>query len=107
MLFRSAGGAKSFKMKFGHHGSSRPVKDMTAQRAYITGQFHDYALDMDSLKATNFLPFFENLDDGTCEGIMHKNKLIFGVQFPPGPFPAPEDTNFLYDRFLQNMGLKN
>jgi carbamoyl-phosphate synthase small subunit len=98
-------GAQTYKMKSGHHGSSKPVVDQLGGRVYMTGQYHRYAIDTTSLKGTGFQPLFTHLDDQSCEGIYHPTEPFFGVQFPPGPYPAPEDTNFLYDRFLKNMGL--
>jgi len=101
-----AAGAKILKLKFGHHGSSKPVKDLKSGRVYSTGQYHNYAIDKNTLGGTSFHMTFEHLDDQSCEGIKHDTKPIFGVQFPPGAYAAPEDTNYLYDDFMINMGLK-
>lgn len=101
-----AAGAKIIKLKFGHHGSSKPVKELKSGRVFSTGQYHNFAIDKDSISNTGFHLTYEHLDDHSCEGIAHDAKPLFGVQFPPGGFGAPEDTNYLYDEFMHKMGLK-
>lgn len=90
-------GAKSMKMKFGHHGGNQPVKDMTSEKVYITSQNHNYILSdlPDDVQIT-----FTNVNDGTCEGIAHKTLPIQSVQFHPEASPGPLETDFLFDRFL-------
>ena len=95
----------TYKQKFGHRGSNKPVRDLRTGRAYITSQNHSYAVNTETVKAAGFLPLFENIDDGSNEGIYHPTKPIFSSQFHPEAAPGPEDTMFLFDEFLQKMGL--
>lgn len=90
-------GAKTRKMKFGHHGENQPVKDAESGKVYITSQNHNYMLcDLPDDVDMSFV----NVNDGSCEGIKHKTLPVQSVQFHPEASPGPLDTGFLFDRFL-------
>ena len=91
-------GAKTYKMKFGHRGCNQPVK--FEGRVYITSQNHGYAVDESSLEGTGLIADQINVNDGTVEGVRHKNLPIFTSQYHPEASPGPVDTAFLFDRFL-------
>jgi len=101
-----AAGGDTYKMKFGHRGGNKPVIDVRTGKGYITSQNHGYAVKVGSLNKTGLLPFFENADDQTNEGIHHTEKPIFAVQFHPEGYPGPEDTAFLFDDFLKNISFR-
>ncbi len=102
-LMALATGAKTFKLKYGHHGGNHPVKDLESGRVYISSQNHGYAVDMDSLDPKVAVPAFINVNDGTNEGIRYIGKNIFTVQFHPEACPGPQDSSYLFDRFLDMM----
>ncbi len=97
-------GANTYKLKYGHRGGNKPVIDLRSGRGYITSQNHGFAVDPAGLRKSGFEPMFINADDQTNEGIYHKKKPIFAVQFHPEAYPGPEDTQYLFDDFLNNMG---
>ena len=99
-----AAGGDTYKQKYGHRGGNKPVIDLRTGRGYITSQNHGYAVDLESIKGSGFKPMFENADDHTNEGIYHPKKPIFSAQFHPEAYPGPEDTEYLFDEFLKNMG---
>lgn len=101
-LMATAAGATTYKMRYGHRGHNQPCIDMTDQRCYITSQNHGYAVDAQSFGAHNaeWEPYFINANDQTSEGIRHKTKPFFSTQFHPEGAGGPEDTGFLFDRFL-------
>ncbi|MHA1339832.1 MAG: glutamine-hydrolyzing carbamoyl-phosphate synthase small subunit [Promethearchaeota archaeon] len=101
-----AANGDTYKLKYGHRGANKPVKDLTTNRCYITSQNHGYAVDAESLKGAGFKVYFENLDDKSVEGIYHESKPIFAVQFHPEACAGPYDTLFLFDKFLELMKLK-
>ena len=101
-LFALANGADTAKMKFGHRGSNHPVKDLKSGRTYMTSQNHGYAVTLESI-GNNLELTQVNLNDGTCEGLAHKHLPAFSVQYHPEAFPGPEDTQWLFDAFIQSM----
>ena len=102
-LFALANGADTEKMKFGHRGGNHPVKDFTTDRTYITSQNHGYCVKEDSIKATDLEITQINLNDKTIEGLRHKSKPCFSVQYHPEASPGPNDTKYLFDQFLAYM----
>jgi carbamoyl-phosphate synthase small subunit len=97
-------GAKSYKMKFGHRGGNHPVKDLTTGKIHITSQNHSYAIDVNSLKETDLEITHINLLDNTTEGVECKKDRIFAVQYHPESAPGPQDSTYLFDRFIELMG---
>lgn len=97
-----AAGAKTFKLKFGHRGQNQPCVLLGSRRCYITSQNHGYAVDESTLPE-GFEPWFQNLNDGTNEGLRHVKKPIMSVQFHPEAMPGPVDTGFLFDEFVAMM----
>ena len=96
-IIARAMGASTYKMKFGHRGCNQPVK--FEGRVYITSQNHGYAVDPDSLDGTGLVADQINVNDGTVEGVRHKNLPIFTSQYHPEASPGPTDTSFLFDVF--------
>ncbi|QHE52127.1 carbamoyl phosphate synthase small subunit [Pontibacillus sp. HMF3514] len=99
-LFALACGADTSKMKFGHRGSNHPVKDHATGRVYMTSQNHGYAVDETSLQSTPLISTQYALNDGSVEGLKHKEYDAFSVQYHPESAPGPEDSNNLFDEFL-------
>lgn len=93
-----AAGAKTYKLKFGHRGHNQPCMETATEKCYITSQNHGYAIDAKSLPK-DWEVSFKNLNDGSVEGIKHKTKPFFSVQFHPEACPGPTDTNFLFEKF--------
>lgn len=102
-LMALATGADTFKMKYGHRGGNHPVKDLATGRVYISSQNHGYVVDMDKLDQKVATPAFINVNDGTNEGLTYTGKNIFTVQFHPEACPGPQDSGFLFDRFIEMM----
>lgn len=98
-----AAGAETFKLRFGHRGQNHPCMDSVTRRSYITSQNHGYAVNEESLKKTDFDVWFRNLNDDTVEGIRHREKPIFGIQFHPEASPGPFETGFLFDCFAEEV----
>ena len=96
-----AAGAKTFKLKFGHRGANHPVKALETGRVHSTTQNHGFAVDADSLKNTDFKISKLNLNDNSVEGMVHKSKPIFSVQYHPEGGPGPQDNQYLFDNFLK------
>lgn len=94
-----AGGANTYKLKFGHRGQNKPCVDKRNNQVYVTSQNHGYGIDPKSLAKTGFKVWFSNADDDTVEGIEHKSKPIIAVQFHPEASPGPYDCMFVFDRF--------
>lgn len=90
-------GGKTYKMKFGHHGCNQPVK--FEGRVYITSQNHEFAVDADSLDGTGLVADQFNVNDGSVEGMRHRDLPVFTTQYHPEASPGPLDTQFLFDRF--------
>lgn len=102
-LMALATGADTFKMKYGHRGGNHPVKDLVTGRVYISSQNHGYVVDMERLDPKIAVPAFINVNDGTNEGLSYTGKNIFTVQFHPEACPGPQDSSYLFDRFIENM----
>jgi len=100
-------GGNTYKLKYGHRGANKPVRDLTTGRCFITSQNHGYAVDAESVKDAGFKIYFENLDDKSVEGMYHESKPIFSVQFHPEARAGPLDTIYLFDKFINLMKLKN
>jgi carbamoyl-phosphate synthase small subunit len=92
----------SVKLKFGHRGHNQPCIDKTTNQCYITSQNHGYAVDKASLPK-DWKIYFTNLNDDSVEGIIHKSKPFFSVQFHPEACPGPTDTSWLFDKFVELM----
>jgi len=99
-LIGIAFGARTFKLKFGHRGGNHPVRDLATGRIYITTQNHGYAIDADSLKGGIEVSHI-NLNDGTVEGLRHKELPILSIQYHSEGSPGPQDSVYLFDRFLE------
>jgi len=103
-LMALATGAKTRKMKYGHRGGNHPVKDLENGRVYITSQNHGYVVDTESLDPAVAVPAYVNVNDGTNEGLKYIGKKIFTTQFHPEACPGPQDSAYLFDRFISMMG---
>lgn len=101
-LLSIAAGASTFKLKYGHRSHNQPALQVGTDRAVITSQNHGYAVDTKQLDE-GWEPYFINLNDGTSEGIRHRTKPFFSVQFHPEATSGPVDTEFLFDRFMDNI----
>lgn len=102
-LMALATGADTYKMKYGHRGGNHPVKDLETGKVYISSQNHGYVVDVENLDSSVAEPSFINVNDGTNEGLHYLGKNIFTVQFHPEACPGPQDSNFLFDRFMKMM----
>ena len=102
-LMALATGADTHKMKYGHRGGNHPVKDLATDRVYISSQNHGYVVDTDTLDPAVAKPAFVNVNDGTNEGLEYIGKNIFTVQFHPEACPGPQDSAYLFDRFIEMM----
>lgn len=102
-LMALATGADTYKMKYGHRGGNHPVKDLATGRVYISSQNHGYVVDMDKLDPKIAKPAFINVNDGTNEGLAYTGKNIFTVQYHPESCPGPQDSRYLFDRFIEMM----
>ncbi len=96
-------GAETYKLKFGHRGGNHPVKELSTGRIEITSQNHSYAVDAASLIGTPLVPTHINLLDNTIEGVACPEKLAFSVQYHPESAPGPQDSSYLFDRFVSMM----
>lgn len=101
-LLSSAAGAKIYKLKYGHRSHNQPVRMVGTNRCYITSQNHGFAVDTSSL-GSEWTPYFENMNDGSNEGIRHLKNPWFSAQFHPEAFGGPVDTLFLFDDFVKNL----
>ena len=101
-LMALASGAKTFKMKFGHHGANHPVKDLDTGRVSITSQNHGFAVDLESLPA-NLRTTHISLFDGTSQGMARTDKPAFSFQGHPEASPGPHDVDYLFNRFIASM----
>lgn len=96
-------GAKTYKLKFGHRGGNHPVRNLETGKIEITSQNHSYAVDADSLKSTALTATHINLLDNTIEGVSNKTDKVFSVQYHPESAPGPQDSAYLFDRFIEMM----
>jgi len=96
-----AAGADTYKLKFGHRGQNKPVRDLESSKCYIVSENHGYAVDGTSLESTDFKVWLKNIDDGTIEGLKHKSLPILSTQFHPEASPGPYDTTFVFDMFTR------
>jgi len=96
-------GGRTFKLKFGHHGSNHPVKDLMTGKVEITAQNHGFAVDPESLPSSDVEITHVNLNDGTNEGIRHRTLPLFSVQYHPEASPGPHDARYLFGRFVGMM----
>ncbi len=99
-LLALAAGADTYKLKYGHRGQNQPCHELTTKRCYITSQNHGYAVDESTLPE-DWQIWLQNVNDGTNEGIRHKTKPFFAVQFHPEASPGPTDMEFLFDKFIE------
>ena len=104
-LLALASGAKTVKMKFGHHGANHPVKDLDTEQVLITSQNHGFAVDADTLPA-NLRATHVSLFDGSLQGIARTHVPAFSFQGHPEASPGPRDVAYLFDRFIQLMQAK-
>ena len=102
-LMALATGADTHKLKYGHRGANHPVKDLRTGKVYISSQNHGYVVDETTLNPEIARPAFENVNDKTNEGLEYIGKNIFTVQFHPEACAGPQDTAYLFDRFMDMM----
>ena len=102
-LMALATGAETHKLKYGHRGGNHPVKDLETGRVYISSQNHGYAVNMETVDPKIAKEAFVNVNDGTNEGLKYVGKNIFTVQYHPEACPGPQDSGYLFDRFLRMM----
>lgn len=101
-LLALASGANTYKLKYGHRSQNQPCIEVGTKRCYITSQNHGFAIQDGSL-SDEWEAWFINANDGTNEGIKHKTKKIFSVQFHPEACAGPRDTEFLFDKFIETI----
>ena len=101
-LLAKAGGAKTYKLKYGHRSHNQPVRMAGSNKCFITSQNHGFAVD-DATLGSDWEPLFYNMNDGSNEGIRHKSKPWFSVQFHPEAASGPTDTEFLFDEFVKML----
>ena len=96
-------GGRTFKLKFGHHGSNHPVKNLLTEKIEITAQNHGFCVDPDSLPSSTVEITHLNLNDHTNEGLRHRSLPLFSVQYHPEASPGPHDARYLFDDFISMM----
>lgn len=101
-LLARAGGASTYKLKYGHRSHNQPARMIGTDKCFITSQNHGYAVD-DSTLGADWEPWFINMNDSTNEGIRHKSKPFYSVQFHPEASSGPTDTKFLFDDFISRL----
>lgn len=105
-LMALATGADTYKLKYGHRGGNHPVKDLSTGRTYISSQNHGYVVDTENMDPKVATAAFVNVNDNTNEGLAYTGKNIFTVQFHPEACPGPQDSGYLFDRFMKMMEVK-
>ena len=100
-------GAQTYKLKFGHRGGNHPVRNLETNKIEITSQNHSYAVDSESLKNTPLTATHINILDGTIEGVKCDKDKVFSVQYHPESAPGPQDSAYLFDRFIMMMEGQN
>ncbi|MCI5505696.1 MAG: glutamine-hydrolyzing carbamoyl-phosphate synthase small subunit [Prevotella sp.] len=101
-LLAKAGGATIYKLKYGHRSHNQPVREVGTNRCYVTSQNHGYAVDAKTL-GSEWRELFVNMNDGSNEGVAHKENPWFTSQFHPEACSGPIDTEFMFDRFIQTL----
>ncbi|MGH9688594.1 MAG: glutamine-hydrolyzing carbamoyl-phosphate synthase small subunit [Candidatus Acidiferrales bacterium] len=96
-------GGRTFKLKFGHHGSNHPVMNLLTKKVEITAQNHGFCVDPDSLPSSDVEITHLNLNDHTNEGLRHRSLPLFSVQYHPEASPGPHDARYLFDDFVKMM----
>ena len=96
-------GGRTYKLKFGHHGSNHPVKNLLTGKVEITAQNHGFAVDPESLPSSDVEITHVNLNDHTNEGMRHRSLPLFSVQYHPEASPGPHDARYLFDQFTEMM----
>ncbi len=94
-------GAKTYKLKFGHRGGNHPVVNLENDKIEITSQNHSYAVDDKSLEQTKLTATHKNILDDTIEGVECKKDKVFSVQYHPESAPGPQDSGYLFDKFIE------
>ena len=103
-LLALATGAKTGRLDYGHRGGNHPVRDIAEGRVFITSQNHGYVVLSDTVDPAVAEVSHINVNDGTCEGLRYKRPRCFTTQFHPEASPGPQDTEYLFDRFVASMG---
>jgi carbamoyl-phosphate synthase small subunit len=96
-------GGRTFKLRFGHHGSNHPVKNLLTEKIEITAQNHGFCVDPDSLPSSEVEITHVNLNDQTNEGMRHRSLPLFSVQYHPEASPGPHDARYLFNQFVELM----
>jgi len=96
-------GGKTFKLRFGHHGSNHPVKNLLTEQVEITAQNHGFCVDPDTLPSSEVEVTHLNLNDHTNEGLRHRTYPLFSVQYHPEASPGPHDSHYLFRQFTDAM----
>jgi len=104
-LLSLAGGARTYKLKYGHRSHNQPVRLKGTERCFITSQNHGFAVDTSTM-GEEWEEWFVNMNDGTNEGVRHREKPFRSVQFHPEASSGPTDTEFLFDDFIRELGRK-